>query len=58
MQVAGRAGLCINISKDESIIKVKSSMARSSKWRIYYHCSWGQLSTTCSNATEVVNNDL
>ena len=21
--------------------------------RIYYHCSWGPLSTTCSNATEV-----
>ena len=24
-----------------------------SHWRIYYHRMWGQLSTTCSNATEV-----
>ena len=23
------------------------------QWRIYYHRIWGQLSTTCSNATEV-----
>ena len=31
-------------------VKVKSSMAAgASKWRIYYHRMWGQLSTTCSN---------
>ena len=34
-------------------LKVKSSVARSHQWRIYYHSLWGQLSTTCSNATEV-----
>ena len=27
--------------------------ARSLPWRIYYHCSWSQLLTTCSNATEI-----
>ena len=32
---------------------VKSSMARSPQWRIYYHCSWGQLASNCCNATEV-----
>ena len=28
-------------------------MAKSTQWRIYYHSLWGQLTTTCSNATEV-----
>ena len=26
-----------------------------SQWRIDYHCLWGQLSTTCNNATEVAH---
>ena len=28
-------------------------MARASQWRIYYHRTWGQLSTTCSNTTKL-----
>ena len=39
-----------NFSK---VNKVKFTMARSPQWRIYYHSSQRQLSTTCSNATEV-----
>ena len=34
-------------------LKVTSSMARASQWRIYYHRMWVQLSTSCSNFTEV-----
>ena len=33
--------------------KVKCFTSCSPQWRIYYHCSWRQLSNTCSNATEV-----
>ena len=34
--------------------KVKSyTWPRTSQWRIYFHKMWGQLSTNCSNATEV-----
>ena len=33
--------------------KVSLPWAGAPHWRIYFHCSWGQLSTTCSDATEV-----
>ena len=38
--------------------KVKSSMARSPQWKIYYHRMWGQLSTTCSNVLKQPNGEL
>ena len=40
-------------------VKVKSSMARSHPVApLYYHTMWGQLSTTCSNGTEYLNEEL
>ena len=40
------------------IKKVKSSMARSSQWRIYYHRMWVQVSTTCSIVLKQPNGQL
>ena len=51
--------ICINILiKHANAVKAKFSMATGSRpcasqWRIYYHRMWGQLSTTCCNATEI-----
>ena len=45
-------------NKCYKVKKVKSSMARSLQWRIYYHRMWGQLSTTCSNVLKQPNGEL